>query len=1108
LHFRSQKLDDIATAWAVAVEWAYRHKVDIIVQTGDVFNHTNVYGREASTGTIFSKFLEPFLNREHQIPLFLIPGNHDIGLPRDKDALAPIEHYPWVKVVRRPSVINLNNGFSICAIPWVNRIHLISNLLSKGMKIDEASKRVNESLSKLMSTLAVDVKVHKDKGNFVLAMGHLDITGSLCNGMVQYPGAFEFSPLEIGSLGANAYAFGHIHLRHSIPNLPNPNDGYLGTLCQLNFGEEGRVVGCRYIEIDKTTIIKDEWIDNNSSPKYFTVNTLEGLSYRPGTDWVKLRSLTKPDNLPERVIFERLPQAVQNRMRTEEKLDSDLSLRTLLGAWKKVTDCKVDLDILVAEAEKQQSTAQAQTEAIGSLERLNKIRLKNITCHGNTEIDLNVNGICGLAGPNGSGKTTAIETIMLALYGISPSRPILKSLLPKGEKMESLAELEFISSGIKYIARREFLKNGKSFSHKAYVFKGDDTEPVASSVDGVHTYSSSLVGDPDLVLAGVFSSQGDAGNLVKQQPGYRKELFAKLLGTEKFLSLAESSKKLSGNDIALIQAQKARIETLKLELFSEDEDNKALVNITEKLIVAQENLKKEQQKLRTTCDNIQALEDIRKEVERLGLLVETYERRREKIREEGISLKQEKEKWIALASENIDKELEAIRKAKEEMDGILSSISEKQQQALEREKKLNTIKQERQNEHQIINNKLQSIKNKSDVLFSSLNEAKKRNETLKFPDLEPCQKCPLAEDRIANRNKIPGLEEELKVLNQKMTRGEEVIKQYAKDTELLLSEIEPVNGIEELNSKKNALAPSLSKLSELEIKAKKIASAQSEISKINALLEAARNNFKDMVDEIQKTKDSIPAFDNAKWKVMKTEKDRVESNIIVITNGINGANVQIGTAKAKIEQHQTRKNEMTKLWDDIKEKEEKALVYEALMKACGKDGIPQLVVDSAIPHLQEIMFDMMTEIDGRWSIRVATQKETLKGGVQERIDILVDDGEEERDISTYSGGEMNLLSTIVRIAFSILQAERSGKGLKVLVLDEAMYFADDAHADSFMKMLQGLPKYFNQIFVISHSEFILSSIQNKIFFQRPSDGKTVIQTEFDNYDINNKEVDK
>jgi len=111
LHFRSQKLDDIATAWAVAVEWAYRHKVDIIVQTGDVFNHTNVYGREASTGTIFSKFLEPFLNREHQIPLFLIPGNHDIGLPRDKDALAPIEHYPWVKVVRRPSVINLNNGF-------------------------------------------------------------------------------------------------------------------------------------------------------------------------------------------------------------------------------------------------------------------------------------------------------------------------------------------------------------------------------------------------------------------------------------------------------------------------------------------------------------------------------------------------------------------------------------------------------------------------------------------------------------------------------------------------------------------------------------------------------------------------------------------------------------------------------------------------------------------------------------------------------------------------------------------------------------------------------------------------------------------------------------
>ena len=129
-------------------------------------------------------------------------------------------------------------------------------------------------------------------------------------------------------------------------------------------------------------------------------------------------------------------------------------------------------------------------------------------------------------------------------------------------------------------------------------------------------------------------------------------------------------------------------------------------------------------------------------------------------------------------------------------------------------------------------------------------------------------------------------------------------------------------------------------------------------------------------------------------------------------------------------------------------------------------------------------------------MRVVSFKEDSKGKITERIDILVDDGEEERDLATYSGGEQNLLAYVFRIAMSILQSERSGKGLKVLVLDEPMYFADVDLAESFMRMLKKLTGHFNQILLVSHSDYMLSAMQNKIFFSLDSSKRTVIETDF------------
>ena len=120
------------------------------------------------------------------------------------------------------------------------------------------------------------------------------------------------------------------------------------------------------------------------------------------------------------------------------------------------------------------------------------------------------------------------------------------------------------------------------------------------------------------------------------------------------------------------------------------------------------------------------------------------------------------------------------------------------------------------------------------------------------------------------------------------------------------------------------------------------------------------------------------------------------------------------------------------------------------------------------------------EFDHRWGIRMDTQFTTKSGTIQERFDIRVIDGTGEDDISAFSGGEKHLLRTIVRVALAMLQAERSGKALKVFIFDEAFDSLDYENARRLLAVFRHLEDLFNQVFIISHSDELLAEIPNRI----------------------------
>jgi DNA repair exonuclease SbcCD ATPase subunit len=1157
LHLRAKKLKDIADAWGAVAGWAHKNSVDAIIQAGDVFDHANVYGREATTGTIYGAFISPFAFEPKPVPLYVVVGNHDMGSLRDKDALAPVDQYPWISVTRKPCVFEAKGNLSICAVPWVNRLHLISKLISAGMKLEDATKKVGSAIANMVGPLGDECRLHQERGRFVLFVGHVEVTGAkLANSMVQGDGSFEFSPDALRSIGADAYALAHIHVRQHILGLPNPNDGYLGCLSQLSFNEEGNSVGCRLIEIDGRSIRSDRWLENKSAPKYFTVASMDGLQYRAGTDYVKLRGNIRPDSLPEGVMFEPLPKLNPSRTRIAEKLDCDSPIETLIGTWHKIEACKAPLDAMIEEAKKLQRTCQVQDEAIGSLERIDRIRLKNITCHASTDIKLGRLGICGIAGPNGSGKTTAMESIILALYGSSPSRPVLPALMPKGDQVESAVELEFASGGRNYIARREFKRTAKTFAHKAYLFEKGKNEPLAGpKVEDVFAYSSRLVGDFDLVLSGVFSAQGDAANIVKLKPAARKDLFAKLLGTEKFISLSEAAKKLVAADSASVQACRSRVESLKIELAKEQDDLRELESL--KAAIA----KKEKENSEAVVEQKRAEDALAAIERRIGANAEASAKMEEirgqqqRILAEGRSLKAKKieaekldvavfEASLASARREFSEAKEAFSRAeaaaseaarkKEEAAALRATAAEIRAEKAkayssylaQKNSEIAAMLAQRQEQAQVLSDKASQIAAKLQSLTESLEQAERRSSLLKgFPDQPVCRACPLAMDGIKSRDSIPELQARTSKGAPILAAATNELREYREQTAIMAEQArasicqeakhlpdkeEEAARLDESSKAMHAAAARMvqtggdekrrlqkanEKVEEIEKHLGNVISAKAELGKLDALIDGAKAKFKELEETLVKT--VIPeAVDQSEHDEAKRKISTWHMCLQGITTETKSLSVELGRHQARMEQHAARKSEIARLDSEMANKGAKAEVYEALVKAFSRDGISQLIVDSTIPHLQNIMAQLMSECEGKWSIRIATQRETKAGGMQERIDILVDDGSDERDISTYSGGETNLLSAVVRIAFSILQAERSGKGLKVLVLDEAMFFADNENADAFMRMLRMLPKHFAQVFVISHSEFVLSSIQDKIFFSRRPDGASIVQTDF------------
>ncbi|MFP5503036.1 MAG: SbcC/MukB-like Walker B domain-containing protein, partial [Candidatus Sericytochromatia bacterium] len=146
-----------------------------------------------------------------------------------------------------------------------------------------------------------------------------------------------------------------------------------------------------------------------------------------------------------------------------------------------------------------------------------------------------------------------------------------------------------------------------------------------------------------------------------------------------------------------------------------------------------------------------------------------------------------------------------------------------------------------------------------------------------------------------------------------------------------------------------------------------------------------------------------------------------------------------------------------------------ASAYQALTAAFGKDGIQALMIENAIPEIEEEANRLLSRMsDNRMHLRLATQREKKTGGVHETLEIHIADELGIRPYELYSGGEAFRVDFAVRLALSKLLTRRAGARLQTLVIDEGFGSQDAQGRERLLEAINAVSGDFARILVITH----------------------------------------
>lgn len=166
--------------------------------------------------------------------------------------------------------------------------------------------------------------------------------------------------------------------------------------------------------------------------------------------------------------------------------------------------------------------------------------------------------------------------------------------------------------------------------------------------------------------------------------------------------------------------------------------------------------------------------------------------------------------------------------------------------------------------------------------------------------------------------------------------------------------------------------------------------------------------------------------------------------------------------------------------------------YRHLERAFGRDGVPALLIEQALPEIEARANDILDRLSqGGMSVRFATQaayKDKRRDDLRETLDILISDSAGTRDYELFSGGEAFRVDFAIRLALSEVLAQRAGARLQTLFIDEGFGSQDAQGRQRLIEAINLVRDEFAKILVITHIEELKEHFPTRIEVEKTLQG--------------------
>lgn len=966
----------------------------------------------------------------------------------------------------------------------------------------------------------IELAINKDVADFIsnlppkqktrIVIYHGEIAGAQFDNGEVIASKIAVQPAVLKKINADYYACGHIHL----PQEVFKNCYYSGSCYPVTYGEH-HIAGFNDIIIEENTtkVTRIDFGFPQNITEFVTFDQIDTLKQKDFSNkrvHIKLtldKLLKKTFNTETlRKELKEKTNAVDVKISFNYTTTSNIRSEKISGTKSSVEKFKLYADVNDVKYREEVLAKIQDIEDNLLIEKFipnDSFELMSISLRGAIGIkdgigrdELNIDftqysdGILGLIGSNGAGKTTILENChpypqMLTRGGSLKDHFFLKDshriLIYRTSSGKEIKISMIIDGAAKCIGTRYIVTERKN--------KNEAWTPVTNvdgSYDSYKEWVSHTFGSLDMFLRTSFYAKEQiksVPDLSKATKAEKMTFFSTLAGTEYLSKIADEAKRLNKEEEEKIKEIKSSVkdfDNVKQELNEaettierdkiEVEKLKALLEVDNKEL---EVYKEEQNKYLAVAGSLSMLHDSLKSKTELE---ETLSRQYLSLQDDAdelqdlIANKEDFKAQLEWLNENTTKKSEL----KKEIAKLQDDVFQKKCRQSEVETKVMNLQRDKLDIERTIN--------KLELKIETINNG--------MPDLNGnCPVCgaPLSEHKKEElkaevEDYKNQLKDNTKQKHQALTRFAELeneIKLY--DIESYKKEILDIeNSIFEKRRDIDAID---GYIETLDIDRIKYVCEQAEADLQKTLIEKKETSVK--LEKAQKELKELEDMSKNQPKDYSDKIKRLERGILDTTSKIGELTAESNLCLKQLEKLRIVAEQVKDIEGKLTEHRANQHDYSIIEKAFGNNGIQSLELDTAAPEISDITNAILHETYGdRFTLSFETQRDTADGRRIDDFIINVFDAKSGRlkKLDVLCSGESVWIKQALYYAFSVLRTRRTGFCFKTRFLDEADGSLDSEARLRYVKMIKAAHKACNArlTLLITHSQEIKDILEQKI----------------------------